>query len=122
MLKKKMVKNRLKYPVEEILGRFGHDDPRPISEDQGRKAVRINLINSVLAESDLGFVSKYIFVKLAFPFGDGAGDSDVPGNVCECSHHVEQAIERENKGDDQEGLFGRDPDNTQHGCRQQQTC
>mgnify|MGYP001177840249 CR=1 FL=1 len=32
-LKKKMVKNRLKYPVEEILGRFGHDDPRPVSED-----------------------------------------------------------------------------------------
>ncbi|MDA7861963.1 hypothetical protein N9B22_02730 [bacterium] len=32
-LKKKMVKNKLKYPVEEILGRFGHDDPRPISED-----------------------------------------------------------------------------------------
>ncbi len=32
-LKNKMVKNRQKYPVEEILGRFGHDDPRPISKD-----------------------------------------------------------------------------------------
>ena len=38
-----------------------------------------------------------------------------PDTFCECSHHVEQAIEREYKGDDQEGLFGGDSDDTQHG-------
>jgi NTP pyrophosphatase (non-canonical NTP hydrolase) len=27
----KMVKNREKYPVEEIKGRYGHDDPNPVS-------------------------------------------------------------------------------------------
>ena len=27
----KMAKNRLKYPTEEIRGRFGHDDPNPVS-------------------------------------------------------------------------------------------
>ena len=29
---KKMAKNRQKYPVEEIKGRFGHDDPSPVQE------------------------------------------------------------------------------------------
>ena len=29
---KKMAKNREKYPVEEIKGRFGHDDPTPVQE------------------------------------------------------------------------------------------
>ena len=28
-LQKKMVKNRLKYPIKEFHGRFGADDPRP---------------------------------------------------------------------------------------------
>jgi dCTP diphosphatase len=28
-LRKKMVKNATKYPVETIRGRYGHDDPRP---------------------------------------------------------------------------------------------
>ncbi len=31
-LENKMVKNRLKYPVAEFRGRFGVDDPRPVSE------------------------------------------------------------------------------------------
>lgn len=31
-LERKMVKNRLKYPVPEFRGRFGFDDPRPVSE------------------------------------------------------------------------------------------
>lgn len=31
-LENKMVKNRLKYPVPEFRGRFGADDPRPVSE------------------------------------------------------------------------------------------
>ena len=31
-LESKMVKNRLKYPVPEFRGRFGADDPRPVSE------------------------------------------------------------------------------------------
>ena len=30
-LTNKMVKNREKYPVEKIKGRFGHDDPNPVS-------------------------------------------------------------------------------------------
>lgn len=29
----KMVKNRRKYPVEEYRGRFGPDDPNPVSEE-----------------------------------------------------------------------------------------
>ncbi len=29
---KKMIKNRNKYPAEEIRGRFGHDDPNPVSD------------------------------------------------------------------------------------------
>ena len=29
---KKMAKNRQKYPVEEIKGRFGHDDPSPVQD------------------------------------------------------------------------------------------
>ena len=29
---KKMAKNREKYPVKEIKGRFGHDDPKPVQE------------------------------------------------------------------------------------------
>lgn len=29
----KMVKNRHKYPVEEYRGRFGPDDPNPVSEE-----------------------------------------------------------------------------------------
>jgi NTP pyrophosphatase (non-canonical NTP hydrolase) len=28
----KMVKNRLKYPVEQFRGRFGPDDPNPVSQ------------------------------------------------------------------------------------------
>ena len=28
-LRRKMIKNAEKYPVEQIRGRFGHDDPRP---------------------------------------------------------------------------------------------
>ena len=31
-LEKKMVKNRQKYPVEKIKGRFGHDDPSPVQD------------------------------------------------------------------------------------------
>jgi NTP pyrophosphatase (non-canonical NTP hydrolase) len=31
-LKQKMVKNREKYPVNEYRGRFGKDDPSPVSE------------------------------------------------------------------------------------------
>ena len=31
IMKRKMVKNREKYPVEEIKGRYGHDDPGPSS-------------------------------------------------------------------------------------------
>lgn len=31
-LQAKMVKNRLKYPVEEYRGRFGPEDPRPVSD------------------------------------------------------------------------------------------
>ena len=29
--RKKMDRNRQKYPIEEIRGRFGHDDPNPVS-------------------------------------------------------------------------------------------
>ena len=31
-LKQKMIKNREKYPVNEYRGRFGEDDPSPVSE------------------------------------------------------------------------------------------
>ena len=31
-MEKKMVKNRLKYPVEEFKGRFGPEDDRPVEE------------------------------------------------------------------------------------------
>ena len=31
-LKSKMIKNREKYPVEDYRGRFGKDDPSPVSE------------------------------------------------------------------------------------------
>jgi NTP pyrophosphatase (non-canonical NTP hydrolase) len=31
-LLKKMKKNREKYPVQEIRGRFGHNDPNPVGE------------------------------------------------------------------------------------------
>lgn len=32
-LNKKMIKNREKYPVEDYRGRFGEDDPNPVSKD-----------------------------------------------------------------------------------------
>ncbi len=31
-MRKKMVKNRAKYPVTEFRGRFGYDDPNPVGE------------------------------------------------------------------------------------------
>ena len=31
-MQKKMVKNRSKYPVEDFRGRFGEDDPNPVSD------------------------------------------------------------------------------------------
>jgi NTP pyrophosphatase (non-canonical NTP hydrolase) len=33
-LESKMIKNRLKYPVTEFRGRFGTEDPRPVSQQE----------------------------------------------------------------------------------------
>ncbi|QGJ71295.1 MazG nucleotide pyrophosphohydrolase [Planctomycetales bacterium 10988] len=31
IIRKKMIKNRQKYPIQEIRGRYGHNDPNPTS-------------------------------------------------------------------------------------------
>ena len=50
-------------------------------------------------------VAEHVFVEFTFPFCNGRGDGSVTSDVCHGAHHVEQAVKREDHGDDQKRLF-----------------
>ena len=49
--------------------------------------------------------SENVLIQLAFPFGNGAGDCNVPGHIGGRSHHVQDSIKRKNEGDDHYGVL-----------------
>mgnify|MGYP003669313137 FL=1 len=45
-----------------------------------------------------------VFIKFAFPFGHRCGHRKVAGHIRDGAHHVKDAVEREQEGDDQDRL------------------